>query len=161
VSFKKICSFSLKREIYYALKDFLKEHETYRSMSHVVEMALEIFLKNPPKTNEEMIKELLKEVEELRKENEKLKQSHAFDPDYMRELLEAKRETEELKKEIDELKTKIGKAEEKYEPKIFKKDQDQNKKSDAASDKNLPSFLKDNPWVSILKERVKDMKKGE
>jgi cell division septum initiation protein DivIVA len=104
--------------------------------SKTIEEAIQNYMKNPPKSLEEEIEELKKENEFLRNEIEKLK--HNFSS---LSIIETKKKAEQIREQVKELKTKIVDT------------QVSNIKNDS-----LPSFLKDNPWVTILQNRIKEEK---
>jgi predicted RNase H-like nuclease (RuvC/YqgF family) len=133
--FKKNFTFYLKEETYLLLKDFVKKRYGfyYGNISKTIEEAIIHYIENPPKSLEEQFEELRKENEFLRNEIEKLKNSFSSFS-----IIESKKKAEQLREQVKELKTKVV---------------DTNKQND-----NLPSFLKDNPWVSILKKRIEEEK---
>jgi archaellum component FlaC len=126
--FKKNFTFYLKEETFLLLKEFvIKRYGSYYgNISKTIEEAILHYLKNPPKSLEEEIEELKKENEFLRNEIERLKHSlSSF----------SFKKVEQLRERVKELKI-----------------------NETVSNKNdnLPSFLKDNPWVEILKNRTKE-----
>jgi predicted RNase H-like nuclease (RuvC/YqgF family) len=163
MSFKKTYSFYLQRKVFDNLRDFIRKKfgTHYGYMSRVVEEAIIYYLQNPPKSLEEEYEELKNQMENLKKENENLKQEIQKlmnNPNFkiFEEYHKAKREIEELEREVEILKQKEKETENHFEPRFIKKDQDQNKKLDTVPNNNLPSFLKDNPWIDILKKRKKE-----
>jgi|GEM_PF-3039659 len=129
--FKRNFTFYLKEETFLLLKEFVKKRygSYYGYLSKTIEEAILHYLKNPPKSLEEEIEELKKENEFLRNEIERLK--HSFSSFSFKKV-------ELLREQVKELKTKVV-------------DTQVSNKND-----NLPSFLKDNPWVEILQNRVKE-----
>jgi chromosome segregation ATPase len=167
MSFKKPYSFSLSRETINTLKEFVRKRykTTYGNLSRTIEEAILYYIKNPPKTIEEEYEELKNQLEEIKRENEALKQQleKLMSNPKVKFFENSKEQLENIQKEISELKSIIFETENKYQPKDNKdqdqnnKDQNQNKKFGAAPNNNdLPSFLKDNPWVDILKRRTKE-----
>jgi uncharacterized protein YaaN involved in tellurite resistance len=79
------------------------------------------------------------------------------------EYHKAKQEIEELEREVEILKAKEKEIENHFEPKFIKKEDQAIKENvlqvkQIEEDKNndLPSFLKNNPWIDILKKRSKE-----
>jgi hypothetical protein len=129
--FKKNFTFYLKEETFLLLKEFVKKRygSYYGNISKTIEEAILHYLKNPPKSLEEEIEELKKENEFLRNEIERLK--HSFSSFSFKKVVQ-------LREQVKELKTKV------VDTQV------------SNNDDNLPSFLKGNPWVEILKNRVKE-----
>jgi prefoldin subunit 5 len=157
---KRIFSIYIKRETIFKLKDFVKERygSHYGYVSKTIEEAILYYMKNPPKTIEEEYEELKNQMEKLKKENEALKQELQKlmnNPNFkiFEEYHKAKEEIEELEREVEILKQKEKETESKYEPHFIKK-KDQNNEENKNND--LPSFLKNNPWIEILKKRSKE-----
>jgi chromosome segregation ATPase len=157
---KRIFSIYIKRETIFKLKDFVKERygSHYGYVSKTIEEAILYYMKNPPKTIEEEYEELKNQMEILKKENENLKQEIQKlmnNPNFkiFEEYHKAKQEIEELEREVEILKQKEKETENKYEPHFIKK-KDQNNEENKNND--LPSFLKNNPWIEILKKRSKE-----
>jgi predicted RNase H-like nuclease (RuvC/YqgF family) len=155
MSFKKPYSFSLSRETINTLKEFVRKRykTTYGNLSRTIEEAILYYIKNPPPSPEEEISILKNQLEEIKRENENLKiqLEKLMNNPKVKFFENSKEQLESIQKEILELKAKIFETENKYQPKEQAIDnKDQNKNND------LPSFLKDNPWVDILKRRTKE-----
>jgi cell division protein FtsB len=157
---KRIFSIYIKRETIFKLKDFVKERygSHYGYVSKTIEEAILYYMKNPPKTIEEEYEELKNQLENLKKENEVLKseiKKLMDNPNFklFEEYSKSRKEIEELEREVEILKQKEKETENKYEPHFIKK-KDQNNEENKNND--LPSFLKNNPWIEILKKRSKE-----
>jgi predicted RNase H-like nuclease (RuvC/YqgF family) len=157
MSFKKPYSFSLSRETINTLKEFVRKRykTTYGNLSRTIEEAILYYIKNPPPSPEEEISILKNQLEEIKKENENLKiqLEKLMNNPKVKFFENSKEQLESIQKEISELKSKIFETESKYEPRFIKKDQAINNKD---QNDNLPSFLKNNPWISILANRKKE-----
>jgi len=156
MSFKKPYSISLKRETINAIKEFVRKKygSYYGYISRTIEEAILYYLKNPPKTIEEQYEELKKENEALKEELQKLMNNPNFK--IFEEYHKAKEELEELQKEVDFLKAKINETENKIEDQTIKENVLQAKQIEENKNNDLPSFLKGNPWIDILKKRSKE-----
>jgi hypothetical protein len=128
---RKYCTFSLKLETYLLLKEFVRRRygSCLGHLSETVEEAILYYISHPTKTYNELLIENI----ELRKELSKLKGEEYFS---LPEL--PKKELVEVKREV-------------VPPLQLRKEESKN------VNVNLPSYLQNNPWVDILKERKMNM----
>ncbi|MEO0145172.1 MAG: hypothetical protein ABIL45_09640 [candidate division WOR-3 bacterium] len=153
---KKDIHITLKRETYYALKEYIRNNNLgKKNNSFLIEKALCIFLG----IEENKDQKIFNEVELLKKEVENLKsQIIKIDQEYIKknDLLNLKYDIQLLRREIslinESLENKINRKISINEiPKI-----ENNGSENKIENNKLPSFLKGNPWVEILQKRTKE-----